>query len=54
LQDFSENSDINWSKNVLEIDKLLYAKYGLSKEEIAFIESMIKPMDIEQNIGEDE
>lgn len=28
-------------------DEELYAKYGLSDEEIAFIESMIKPMDIE-------
>ncbi|MGM9845930.1 MAG: Eco57I restriction-modification methylase domain-containing protein [Muribaculaceae bacterium] len=44
LQDFSENSDIDWSKSVAEIDRQLYAKYGLSEEEIAFIESMIKPM----------
>lgn len=28
------------------IDKELYAKYGLTDEEIAFIESMIKPMDL--------
>lgn len=27
-------------------DKALYAKYGLTDEEIAFIESMIKPMDL--------
>ena len=26
-------------------DEDLYAKYGLTKEEIAFIESMIKPME---------
>ena len=26
-------------------DEELYAKYGLSEDEIAFIESMIKPMD---------
>lgn len=44
LQDFTANSDIDWSKNVEEIDAQLYAKYGLSDEEIAFIESMIKPM----------
>ncbi len=43
-QDFSENSDIDWSKSVEEIDAQLYVKYGLSGEEIAFIESMIKPM----------
>lgn len=44
LQDFTESSDIDWSKSVAEIDAQLYAKYGLSDEEIAFIESMIKPM----------
>jgi len=44
LQDFTEGSDIDWSKSVEEIDAQLYAKYGLSAEEIAFIESMIKPM----------
>lgn len=44
LQDFTENSDIDWSKSVAEIDKQLYKKYQLSDTEIAFIESMIKPM----------
>lgn len=44
LQDFTSNSDIDWSKNVAEIDAQLYAKYGLSEDEISFIESMIKPM----------
>jgi hypothetical protein len=44
LQDFSSNSDIDWSKEVSEIDRQLYTKYGLTDEEIAFIESMIKPM----------
>ena len=44
IQDFTENSDIDWSKSVEEIDAQLYAKYHLSDEEIAFIESMIKPM----------
>lgn len=44
LQDFTEWSDINWSKSVAEIDAQLYAKYGLTDEEINFIESMIKPM----------
>ena len=27
------------------LDKELYEKYGISDEEIAFIDSMIKPMD---------
>ena len=44
-QDFTANSDIDWSKSVGEIDAQLYAKYNLSDEEIAFIESMIKPME---------
>lgn len=44
MQDFTEGSDIDWSKSVAEIDAQLYAKYGLSNEEIVFIESMIKPM----------
>lgn len=43
-QDFTENSDIDWSKSVAEIDQQLYAKYKLSDKEISFIESMIKPM----------
>lgn len=45
LQDFTANSDIDWSKSITEIDAQLYAKYGLSSDEIAFIDSMIKPME---------
>jgi hypothetical protein len=44
IQDFSNKSDIDWSKPISEIDQQLYAKYVLTKEEIEFIESMIKPM----------
>lgn len=44
MQDFTSESDIDWSKSVEEIDAQLYAKYNLSDEEITFIESMIKPM----------
>ena len=44
LQDFTDKSDIDWSKSVAEIDQQLYAKYNLDDTEIAFIESMIKPM----------
>lgn len=44
LQNFKTDSDIDWSKSIEEIDKQLYKKYGLTKEEIKFIESMIKPM----------
>jgi len=45
LEDFTEKSDIDWSKSIPEIDQQLYKKYGLTKEEIGFIESMIKPME---------
>ncbi len=44
LQDFTANSDIDWTKSIPEIDKQLYKKYQLSSEEVAFIESMIKSM----------
>lgn len=44
LQDFTSNSDIDWSVSIPEIDEQLYEKYGLSEDEIAFIEKMIKPM----------
>lgn len=45
LQDFTPNSDIDWTQNIPDIDRQLYAKYNLSEDEIAFIEKMIKPMD---------
>ena len=46
MQKFSDNSDINWDCNITEIDTQLYKKYNLTDEEISFIESMIKPMDL--------
>jgi len=44
LQNFTSNSAIDWSKSIQDIDMQLFNKYKLSEEEIAFIESMIKPM----------
>ena len=44
LQNFTSKSDIDWSLSVADIDRQLYAKYKLTEDEIAFIESMIKPM----------
>ena len=44
MQDFSEP----WT------DEKLYKKYGLTADEIAFIESMIRPMDLSENVGGDE
>lgn len=45
LQDFTSDSDIDWSKPIPNIDRQLYAKYGLSDEEITFIEEHVKAMD---------
>lgn len=45
VQNFTEISDIDWSKTTSDIDKQLYAKYHLEEDEIDFIESMIKPME---------
>ena len=42
LQDFSNNSDIDWSKS--NIDRQLYKKYNLTNEEIDFIETHVKEM----------
>lgn len=42
LQNFTDESYIDWSKSISEIDTQLYAKYKLSDEEISFIESMTK------------
>lgn len=44
LQDFTPNSDIDWSKSVHEIDLQLYRKYGLDDKEIEFIETHVKEM----------
>ena len=44
LQDFTPASDIDWSKSIHEIDLQLYKKYGLSDEEINFIETHVKEM----------
>ena len=44
LQDFTSNSDIDWTKSIPEIDRQLYKKYGLSKEEKDFIETHVKEM----------
>lgn len=43
-----QNFDEPW------IDEKLYRKYGLTEEEIAFIERMIRPMDLTTNENDDE
>ncbi|MDE5758597.1 MAG: restriction endonuclease, partial [Allobaculum sp.] len=44
LQDFTSSSDIDWLRSIEEIDQQLYTKYGLSSEEIEFIETHVKEM----------
>ena len=44
MQDFNEP----WT------DEKLYKKYGLTNDEIAFIDSMIRPMNLTQNDDTDE
>jgi hypothetical protein len=44
LQNFDSNLNIDWSKSIKEIDNQLYKKYGLTNEEIEYIESKIKEM----------
>jgi len=44
IQDFTGESDIDWTKSISEIDQQLYAKYKLDADEIAFIETQAKPM----------
>ena len=38
MQDFSKNSDIDWTLDVDDIDSQLYKKYHLNKQEIECIE----------------
>ena len=44
LQNFSDDSDVDWSASIAEIDRQLYKKYGLTGEEINFIETYVKEM----------
>ena len=44
LQDFTSNSDIDWAASIPDIDHQLYKKYGLTQEEIDFIETHVKEM----------
>jgi len=45
MQDFTSNSDIDWTQSIYDIDLQLYKKYGLDKKEINFIETKVKEMD---------
>ncbi len=45
IQNFTEKSDIDWSKSISEIDQQLYHKYQFSEDEILFIEEKVKSME---------
>ena len=44
MQDFTENSDIDWYKSINNIDEQLFDKYNLSVEEREHIKKSIKDM----------
>lgn len=44
MQNFDSTSDIDWSQSIKDIDQQLYRKYGLSDDEIEFIETHVKEM----------
>ena len=38
-------AEVDWSKSIPKIDQQPYAKYDLDADEIAFIETKVKPME---------
>ena len=45
MQDFTVASDIDWSAPIADIDRQLYRKYGLTPEEVAFVEERVRAME---------
>lgn len=45
LQNFTSNSDIDWTQPIAAIDQQLYKKYDLTPDEIRFIETHVKEME---------
>lgn len=46
-QNFTSDSDIDWSQSITNIDQQLYKKYKLTDDEISYIEGTVKSMDTE-------
>ena len=44
IQDFTNDSDIDWSMNSYDIDEQLFDKYSLKEEERVHIRESIKEM----------
>ena len=49
MQDFTTKSDIPWGKDIGEIEAALYKKYGLDKNDVAYINRTVKVMNSEEN-----
>lgn len=45
IQDFTNDSDINWNTEIKNIDIQLYKKYNLSNDELEYIEQVSIPME---------
>ena len=45
MQEFSQNSDIDWNLSISKIDKQLCEKYDLNNEEIQFLDANVKEME---------
>lgn len=44
-QNFTQNSDIDWTKPIEELDRQLFKTFEFKQPEIDFIEKIIKPLD---------
>ena len=45
IQDFTNNSDIDWTQSIEDIEKQLYKKYSIQNKQIEFVEKMITLLD---------
>lgn len=45
IQDFSKESDIDWSKSIEDIDNQLATKYGLDAFEREYISNNVRALD---------
>src|SRR5699024_5486050 len=45
MQDFTDNSDVDWNKSISEIDRELYKKYRIARKEMHDIENKTKLME---------
>ena len=45
VQNFTNTSEIDWSKDIQDIDNQLYKKYNFNDKQIKYIEDMIKTME---------